>query len=533
MGRKHDRPKRSHHDHEHDRPKRPQHGHSEHQDLHLGAFGSLGSYDLPGRAKIEMLANGFTPVFEPEAIEQANHLPHKSLVGAQMDPKIKDLRSLLWSSIDNIDSRDLDQIEYAEKLGDGTVRLLVAIADVDAYVSKGSPIDKHAAANTTSVYTGVITFPMLPDQLSYDLTSLLPYQDRRAMVVEMIVDKHGQVVRSDAYPAIVRNMAKLNYVSIGKWLEEGGPAPPEVAQVGGLEKQLRLQSDIKERIHILRDDRGSLTLHTPEATTVAQDGKVLDLELVETNPARELIENFMIAANIATSHFLESKGVPSIRRIVKIPERWPRIVEVAAEYGEKLPDSPSAPALAQFLIRRRKADKLRFPDLSLTIVKLLGRGEYVVEVPGQKDEGHFALAVNDYTHATAPNRRYADLVTQRLLKAVMAGSKIPYTLDELNDAALACTQRETAEKKVERTMLKVAAAILLSKQIGKSFDGIITGVKDKDVYVRLFKPPVEGCITRGAHGLDVGDRVTVELIHVDPEQSFIDFALTGKARRQG
>jgi VacB/RNase II family 3'-5' exoribonuclease len=510
MGRKHDRPKGSYQDN------------SGHPDLHFGAF------DLAGRAKIEMLAAGFTPVFEPEALEQANHLPHKSLVGIQNDPKVRDLRTLLWSSIDNVESRDLDQIEYAERLPDGTVRVLVGIADVDAYVTKGTPIDQHAAHNTTSVYTGIVTFPMLPEQLSFDLTSLLPDQDRRAMVIELIVDKDGKVVKSDAYQAIVCNRAKLDYISVGNWLAGGGAPPQKVADVQGLEKQLRLQSEVKERIHTLRDEHGSLTLHTPEATTIAKDGQVLDLELVETNPARELIENFMIAANIATSQFLEAKGAPTIRRIVKTPDRWPRIVEVAAEYGEKLPDAPSAQALSQFLIKRRNADALRFPDLSLTIVKLLGRGEYVVEVPGQRDEGHFALAVNDYTHATAPNRRYADLVTQRSLKAVMAGTPIPYTLDELNDAALACTQRESAEKKVERTMRKISAAILLSKHIGQKYDGIVTGVKDNAVYIRLIKPPVDGCITRGGAGLDVGDQVKVELIHVDPEKSHIDFALTGK-----
>ncbi|MBS2009621.1 MAG: RNB domain-containing ribonuclease [Cyanobacteria bacterium SZAS TMP-1] len=500
---------------------------------------------MVSRAKLEMLVNGFTPVFEPAAVEQAQHLPHRDLIEGARQEGVRDLRSLLWSSIDNVESRDLDQIEYAETLPDGTVRLLVGIADVDAYVSKGSPIDKHAAANTTSVYTGVVTFPMLPEELSFDVTSLLPDEDRRAMVVEMIVDHTGQVVKSDAYPALVRNKAKLDYVSIGKWLERIEEAnddesaktiyketmPEKVRAVTGLGKQLRLQSDVKERIHTLRDDRGSLTLHTPEATTVAKDGQVLDLELVETNPARELIENFMIAANIATSHFLETNGVASIRRIVKVPERWPRIVEVAAEYGEKLPDEPSAPALADFLIKRRNADPVRFPDLSLTIVKLLGRGEYIVEVPGQKDEGHFALAVNDYTHATAPNRRFSDLVTQRLLKAVMAKQKIPYTLDELNDIALNCTRQEVAEKKVERTMRKVAAAVLLGKQIGKTFDGIITGVKDAAVFVRLLKPPVEGCITHGGRGLDVGDQVTVELIHVDPEKSHIDFAFKSKLRR--
>ncbi|MBU6452300.1 MAG: RNB domain-containing ribonuclease, partial [Cyanobacteria bacterium REEB67] len=453
----------------------------------------------------------------------------------------------------NVESQDLDQIEYAESLPGGEARILIAIADVSAYVPKNSPIDAHAAANTTSVYTGFVNFPMLPDRLSYDLTSLLPGEDRRAIVIELVIDRGGAVVKSDCYPALVRNHAKLDYVSIGKWLDDvegpgddgrarkAGPkqkpvVPAKVAAVEGLTEQLLLQNELKEMLHRLRDENGSLTLHTPEATTVARDGQVLDLELVETNPARELIENFMIAANIATSHFLESKKQPTIRRIVKSPERWPRIVEVAAEYGASLPNNPDARSLAQFLIDRRRADPLRFPDLSLTIVKLLGRGEYVVEVPGQKDEGHFALAVNDYTHATAPNRRYTDLVTQRLVKAVINGEKTPYSLDELNTIAFDCTNREAAEKKVERTMRKVAAAALLSNKIGQEFSGIITGVKGDAIFVRLFKPPVEGCIVKGLRhhgkkalaGLDVGDVVRVQLLDANPETSYIDFALVAK-----
>jgi VacB/RNase II family 3'-5' exoribonuclease len=396
---------------------------------------SNGAVDLPGRARIEMLKSGFKPTFEPEAVAQAAKLSDSTADRSPGKAPLQDLRNLLWSSIDNVESQDLDQIEYAESLPGGEARILIGIADVSAYVPKGSPIDAHAAANTTSVYTGFVNFPMLPDRLSYDLTSLLPDQDRKAIVIELVIDKKGEVVKSDCYPALVRNHAKLDYVSIGKWLDDvegnvpGGDGkkavqqkpvvPPKVAAVPGLTEQLLLQNELKEMLHTLRDENGSLTLHTPEATTVARDGQVLDLELVETNPARELIENFMIAANIATSHFLESKKQPSIRRIVKSPERWPRIVEVAAEYGDTLPNAPDARALAQFLIDRRRADPLRFPDLSLTIVKLLGRGEYIVEVPGQKDEGHFALAVNDYTHATAPNRRYTDLVTQRLVKAVL------------------------------------------------------------------------------------------------------------------
>lgn len=483
-------------------------------------------YDIEARAKLEMVATGFTPIFEQAVQSQIAKLDsiHENLRLSGM----RDLRDLLWSSIDNVESRDLDQIEYTEKLNDGNIKLLVAIADVDAYVSKGSAIDKHAAANTTSVYTGVLTFPMLPEELSYDLTSLLPDQDRVAMCVELTISTTGEVVKSESYRALVRNKAKLDYISIGAWLESGGSptnAPDKVKNIDGLINQLRIQSEVKERIHSLRESHGSLSLHTLEATTIARDGDVLDLELVESNPARDLIENCMIAANIATSKFLESKGLPSIRRVVKTPERWPRIVEVAETYGEYLPADPDARALAAFLIKERAADPLHFPDLSLTIVKLLGRGEYVVKTPGLPVEGHFALAVNDYTHSTAPNRRYPDLVTQRLLKSALAGEKSPYSIDELTDIAINCSNKENDAKKVERTMRKVAACVLLSKRIGDVFDGIITGAKPDSTYVRLLKPPAEGKIIHGDKGLDVGDRVEVRLTSVNPDNAYIDFEL--------
>jgi VacB/RNase II family 3'-5' exoribonuclease len=478
--------------------------------------------DLKARAHVEMLAAGFAPDFEPQVKSEIAKLNLGD--PAKPSANVRDLRSLLWSSIDNPESKDLDQIEYAESLANGQSRLMIAIADVDALVSKGSATDKHALQNTTSVYTGIVTYPMLPDELSFDRTSLLQDKDREAIVIDLVLDANGLVVASDIYLGLVCNRAKLDYISIGTWLENGGTPPDKVSQIKGLSEQLLLQNELKQRIHDQRDRQGSLHLHTLETTTIARDGVVLDLEEVEENPARDLIENFMISGNIAVSHFLEGKKLPSIRRVVKTPERWDRIVQVAATYSESLPAQPDGKALAQFLLKQRDADPLHFPDLSLTIVKLLGRGEYTVEVPGQMDQGHFALAVHDYTHATAPNRRYADLVTQRLVKAAIARAPAPYKLDELKDVALACTRKEDDAKKVERTMRKVAAAVLLAKHIGEVYEGVITGVKDDAVFVRIFKPPTEGRVMKGFHGLDVGDKVKVRLLATDPENAYIDFA---------
>lgn len=492
------------------------------------------NFDLVARADKELLAAGFTPVFEPEVIEQLGRLSTKPIsqhISESAGP-IQDLRDLLWSSIDNRESQDLDQVEYAEQLPGGEIRLLIGIADVDSMVPKESAIDLHAQRNTTTVYTGVVTYPMLPEELSYDLTSLLPGQDRLAMCMELTLDSTGNVLKSDAYRAIIRNKAKLDYNSIGQWLDHGEPAKLE--QVAGLEKQLTIQSIAKDHIHALRQSGGALALHTQEARTVVKDGHVLDLELIESNPARDLIENCMIAANIATSKFLEAKGFPSIMRTVKTPERWPRIIEVAESYGDSLPEAPDAKSLAAFLIRQKEADPEGFSELSLTIVKLLGRGEYIVKVPGQHVPGHFALAVNEYTHSTAPNRRYPDLITQRLLKAVLAGEPTPYSTDELSEIAANCTRLEGQAKKVERTMRKISAAVLLSSRIGDTFDGIITGVKPDATYVRTFRPPVEGKLVTsrhssnrrhgGTHSLDVGDRVRVRLVSTDPENAYIDFA---------
>jgi len=482
--------------------------------------------DLRARAHQEMIAAGFVPDFEPAVLREVQ-VSKGAQAGVRAPQKletdqVRDLRSLLWSSIDNPESQDLDQIEYAESLADGNIRVMVAIADVGSLVGKGSATDRHAFTNTTSVYTGVVTYPMLSDDLSFNLTSLIAEADRQAIVIDLVVDKTGSVIKSNVYLGIVRNHAKLDYKMVGQWLEDGGAPPEKIAAISGLSDQLLLQSQIKELMHDQRKQQGSLYLHTLEATTIAVNGQVLDLEVVEDNPARDLIENFMIAGNVAVSHFLDSKQIPSIRRIVRTPERWDRIVAVAKSYGQNLPVEPNAQALAKFLLQRQEADPLRFPDLSLAIVKLLGRGEYVLVMPGQTDQGHFALALHDYTHATAPNRRYPDLIMQRLIKAMIAGKPTPYTSDELNNIAIHCTQQEDAANKVERTMRKIAAAVLLSKHIGEIFEGIVTGVTNGGTFARLIKPPAEGKIIRGEQGLDVGDQVKLRLVATDPEQAFID-----------
>ncbi|HYY57816.1 MAG TPA: RNB domain-containing ribonuclease, partial [Pyrinomonadaceae bacterium] len=407
------------------------------------------------------------------------------------------------------------------------IRLLIGIADVDAFVPKGSAIDRHALWNTTSIYTGVKTFPMLPEQLSNDTTSLVEDVDRLAVVVELVLDGEGEVSSKDVYRATVRNQAKLVYEQVGAWLEKSAPAPRRVSETPGLADQLRLQDEATERLRALRRRSGALNLQTIEARPVAVDGRVVDLVTTEHNRARDIIESFMVAANTEMAEFLEDEGVPSIRRVVRTPERWPRIAEIARRFGENLPDEPDSLALASFLTRRKAADPLHFPDLSLSIVKLMGPGEYTVERPGAESEGHFGLAVNDYTHSTAPNRRYADLVAQRLLKSVIARRPAPYTEAELSEIAERCTEREDAARKVERLMRKAAAAVLLGQRTGETFDAIVTGVSPKGTFVRLIAPPAEGRVMRGEHGMDVGDRVRVRLISTEPERGFIDFARAG------
>jgi exoribonuclease-2 len=467
-----------------------------------------------------MIQRGLLPDFSPAVLAQTNAITEAV---SEKDPSIRDLRGLLWASIDNDDSRDLDQLSVAEPQAGGAVKVLVAVADVDATVKEGSAIDGHARTNTTSVYTAAEVFPMLPEKLSTDLTSLGEGQERLAIVMEMAVGADGSVEQSDVYRAVVLNRAKLAYAGVAAWLDGTAPAPPPLKAVPGLDEQLRIQDRAARAMRGLRHERGALSLETPEARAVFEGDVLADLRPDEKNRAKELIEDFMIAANSATARYLEEKGFPSLRRVLRSPDRWERIVKLAADLGERLPSEPSARALEEFLAKRRRADPARFPDVSLSVVKLLGSGEYVVELPGRRADGHFGLAVKDYTHSTAPNRRYPDLATQRLLKAAMAGRPSPYGDEQLTELARHCTEQEDDAAKVERQVRKSAAAMLLASRIGERFDAIVTGASDKGTWVRIFQPAVEGKLRRGFEGLDVGDQVRVELVHTDVERGFIDF----------
>jgi exoribonuclease-2 len=477
--------------------------------------------DLKARARQAMLDAGFKPDFPAEIAQELQALTQRS--ATQSGIAARDLREPLWSSIDNDTSRDLDQVECVEKLTDGAIRLLIGIADVDSTVRKGSATDGHAAGESTSVYTGVTTFPMLPPQLSTDATSLVDGQDRLSVVIELHVLDSGDVDCHDVYLARIRNRAKLAYRSTGAWLEGRGPIPPAIASTPGMEEQLRLQLDTSEKLRSLRKKHGALTFSSIEATPTVENGVVKDLTIRQHNVAEDIIESFMVAANVAIAQHLKQKGVASLRRVVKTPKRWERIQTIAAQFGVKLPATPDQRALSAFLEQRQEADPVHFPDLSLSIVKLLGPGEYIVETPGKEQEGHFGLAVHDYTHSTAPNRRYADLVTQRLLKGLLGNDSAGYSEAELIQIAAHCTDREDAARKVERLMRKVAAASLLVGRIGEIFDGIITGASPKGTWVRLLKFPAEGRIVHGAQGCDVGDRVQVGLNSVDVSKGFIDF----------
>ncbi|HVT45831.1 MAG TPA: RNB domain-containing ribonuclease [Thermoanaerobaculia bacterium] len=434
-----------------------------------------------------------------------------------------DLRDLLWASIDNDDSRDLDQLSVAESLAGGRTRVLVAIADVGAVVSTGSAIDRHARHNTTSVYTAAQIFPMLPEKLSTDLTSLNPGEERLAVVMEMIVDDAGHVRDGNVQRALVHNRAQLAYDSVGAWLEGRGAMPEAMARIEGLDEVIRLQSDAAQRLRRRRYELGALDLETIEARAVMSDGKVIDVRATERNRARDLIEDFMIAANGVAARFLAGRRFPSIRRVVRAPERWGRIVELAAGLGETLPPEPDSLALEEFLLARKREDPARFPDLSLTIIKLMGRGEYVFEPAGSSSPGHFGLAVRDYTHSTAPNRRYPDLITQRLLEAAIAHEAIPYSLEDLEALAAHCTAKENDADKVERLVMKAAAAILLESRIGERFDAFVTGASPKGTWVRILRPPIEGKLVKGSGRLDVGDRIRVKLVGTDVERGYIDF----------
>ena len=489
---------------------------------------TLPKQTLRSAAVAAMRQNGFEPEFSPAVMSEVrslddpseNPLPH----GAQ------DQRSLPWSSIDNRESRDLDQIEVAERLADGLIRIRIGVADVETLVPLGSAADDHAALNTTSVYTGVAVFPMLPDRLSCDLSSLNEGEDRLAVVVEFDVTADGAISNASVYRALVHNKAKLTYDSVGAWLEKKGPAPPALATSPELHAQLRIQDEAAQRLRRARSIAGALDFESVEARPVVVHGKVVDLAVTQRNRARDMIEDFMVAANRSVATYLLSRGSASLRRVVREPKRWDRIVALAAEVGEILPDKPDNVALSEFLARRRAADPDHFADLSLSVVKLLGPGMYVLErrLGDRRQAGHFGLAVADYVHSTAPNRRFADLVTQRMLRAAASGGPPPYSDQQLIEIASRCTERGEAARKVERTMRKVAGASMLAERVGESFAAIVTAASPKGTYARVLSPPVEGRIVRGGRGLDVGDTVRLKLVVADPVRGYIDFAHEAK-----
>ena len=474
--------------------------------------------DLAELAHRAMLDRGLLPEFPPAVEEEVARLKP-----AAMAADILDLRGKPWCSIDNDDSRDLDQLSYSERLP-GLIRVHGAVADVHCLPPAGSASDRHAAHNTTSIYTPARIFPMLAERLSTDLTSLNQDQDRLAMVARFDVDPRGRIVASDLFRARVHNRAKLTYHMVGAWLEGTGPIPPKAAADPDLPTQLKDQDEAAQALRGQRQERGALVLESIEARAVMQGGKPVDLRREAKNRAKELIEDLMIAANGVAARFLAKHGFAAIRRVVRVPERWDRIVELAARHGGHLPVAPDPKALEAFLVARRAADPLRFPDLSLAVVKLMGKGEYVLERPGDQI-GHFGLAVRDYTHSTAPNRRYPDLITQRLLKAALAGKPSPYDDATLSELAGHCSEQENAADKVERQVRKSAAALVLVNRIGERFEALVTGAANKGTWVRVLAPPVEGKVTRGARGLDVGDLVRVELLAVDVEAGFIDFGV--------
>jgi len=475
--------------------------------------------DLIEITRTAMLKYGFTPDFPNQVLKKSDKLDDKVIE----TKGLVDLTNLLWSSIDNIDTEDLDQIEYCER-EKGLIHIKVAIADVDSYVPKDSMLDLHAQKNTTSVYTGVQIYPMLPDNLSKDLTSLPVNHNRLAVVTEFTVLPGGQVKSGKIYGAIVRNKAKLVYEQVGAWLENKGPAPEAIETSEELKQQILLQHEASQRLGKFRAEEGALNLETLHTKAVVENNRVLGLYIVEEDPAKHIIENFMIGANAVMSQTLEKSGRPTIQRVVKQPKYWDEIVDFANKNNYKLPHKPDAQALSRFLDIEREKNPKTFSDLSLTIVKLLGPGEYVL-YDNRVSIGHFCMAITSYTHSTAPNRRYPDLIIQRLIKSLLKGTKSPYTKEELHALANRCTELEHAAKKVERFVTKAEGAVLLSSHLGETFDAMVTGASSKGEYARLIEPPVEGKIMNGPHKIKVGDAIRVKLINLDPYNGYIDFAL--------
>lgn len=477
--------------------------------------------DLQRLARRSLAERGLWADFDPAELRQLATLAGPP---SELPDGVRDLRDLPWCSIDNDDSMDLDQLTAAVELDEGRTRVLVAIADVDVLVPRGTSLDSHAGHNTASIYVAGHVYPMLPEQLSTDWTSLGPGVDRLAIIVELVVDQAGEIAGSDVFRAMVHNQAKLTYHGVGAWFEGQGPLPEPASRLPGMDAQLRMQDAVARRLRQLRHDRGALDLASVQSRPVFKDDAVVGLHVDKPNRAKWLVEELMIAANGVVARFLETKQRPSLRRVVKSPERWERIVDVAAKLGERLPSQASARALEAFLLKRRLMDPLRFPDLSLVIVKLMGPGEYVAEAPGSAHAGHFGLSVKDYAHATAPNRRFPDLVTQRLLKAAMANTSSPYGVAELSVIARHCTLQEGNISKVERQIHKSAAVLLLERRVGESFDAVVTGAAEKGTWVRIFDPPVEGRLVHGSAGLHVGDKLRVRLIATDFERGYLDFA---------
>lgn len=479
---------------------------------------------LQSIARRAMLERGLRPDFSAATLAEVDKMHAPTGVNGET---VRDLAGLSWASIDNDDSLDLDQLTVAEALPGAKVMIRVAVADVDALVKNGSATDEHARHNTTSIYTAAEIFPMLPERLSTDLTSLNFEEERLAVVVEIVIGADGSLQGSDIYRARVRNHAKLAYNSVAAWLEGNGAVPEEITAVAGLAENLRLQDRAAQSLKSLRRAQGALSLETIEAKPVFDGDQIRDLEVEGKNRAKEIVEDFMIAANGVTARYLAAKEFPSIRRVVRTPKRWDRIVELAREHSFTLPADPDSVALDEFLVTAKAADPLRFPDLSLAVIKLLGAGEYIAELPGATAPGHFGLAVKDYAHSTAPNRRYTDLITQRLLKAAIAGRAAPYSFAELDVLARHFTAQEDAANKVERQVAKSAAALLLQSRVGEQFDAIVTGASPKGTWARLLTIPVEGRVVRGFEGVDVGDRMRVQLSAVDVERGFIDFKKAG------
>ena len=480
--------------------------------------------DIARIASHAMVERGLEPEFSPAVMQQVDKI---NAPGHDLDPNIFDLTELLWCSLDNDDSKDLDQLTVAEELKNGLIKIFVAIADVDAVAKKDTPIDQHAKMNAASIYTSARIFPMLPEKLSTNLTSLNPDEDRLAIVVEMVIDKEGFVTSPHVYRAKVRNKAQLAYDAISDWIDGKIPPPEALAKVNGMAEQLQIQDKTAQVIRKRRRAQGSLDLEIFEPKAIFEGERVVGIVQQVQNRGRQLIEEFMIATNECTAKFLAAQGHSSLRRVVRSPEKWLRIVELAKRYGESLPSQPNSKALSIFLARQHQSDPIRFPDLSLVIVKLMGSGEYVVERPNAEPVGHFGLAVRDYTHSTAPNRRYPDLITLRMIKSALQQKKPAYSNDELELLAAHCSSQEDAARKVERRVRKSEAALVLSSHINQTFDAIVTGKSITATWVRIFDMPVEGMLSDGLPDLEVGRKLRVKLVSTNVEKGFIDFVQVG------